>query len=113
MAQSASGNGYSREQNKGGILLTAILFLVFFSGILLIILEDYRVAKDYYLESKDFFTAKIMMEMFLEEYYTSDTAVVSPVEFSAGTLTYKELDQLEIKVYINGNTLTFHKELKD
>lgn len=101
-----------QKQNEGGILLTALLFLALFSGVLLIILEDYQVSQNFYLESRDLYTMKTMKEMFLDEYYTKSEKITNPVEFSTGTITYKETDQLVISVTVNGNTIAFQEKLK-
>lgn len=108
----AKENISSHGKHEGGILLTALLFFTLFSGVLLLLLADYQSTQNFYLETRDLYTAKIMKEMFLDEYYTKPDTVKSPVQFSTGELTYKETDKLEVTVMIRGNKLVFHEKLK-
>lgn len=106
-------SGSNQTNNRGGILLTAILFLMFFSSIFFMLFEDYQITKSYYLSCKDLYVAKIMKEMFLDEYYRKESVSKSPVEFSTGNLTYTEGEQLQIKVIVGNQVFLFSEERRE
>lgn len=106
-------NGFKQKHNQGGILLTAILFLLFFTSLFLVLVEDYQITKSYYLNSKNQYTARIMKEMFLNEYYQKDGLTENPIEFSTGTLTYTEKERLEIDVRLGTQHFSFSEDLRE
>lgn len=105
-------NGLYQKLNKGGVLLTALFFMLFFSGILLIILDDYHISQQFYLASKELYQAKIMKEIFLDEYYNSNEMPNNPTLFNCGRLSYTEKEQLIISVTISQRVFTFYEALK-
>lgn len=98
--------------HRGGILLTALLFMLLYSSVLLILLEDHRVTQNQYLVTRDLYLARSMKEMFLQEYRLEEKPPTL-VNFSSGVLTYTESnDELRIRIVINRQVYNFQEKLK-
>lgn len=52
---------------RGGILLTALLFIFLFIFLFALVIEDFQVTQHFSKNTKDYYTAKIMVSMFLFE----------------------------------------------
>ncbi|MDH6365550.1 hypothetical protein M2139_002565 [Enterococcus sp. PF1-24] len=113
MKLTAKGNGFCRGNNQGGLLLTTLMFLLFFSTVFIVVYEDYQLAKEYYVNSRDLYLAKTMKEMFLTAYYQEEALPENPIEYTTGKVSYTEQTDLIVVVEIDGWNFTFHEPLRE
>ncbi|MGX7136705.1 competence type IV pilus minor pilin ComGG [Enterococcus silesiacus] len=98
---------------KGGILLTTLLFVFLFSFLFVLVLEDFQLTQRFTQKTKDYYSAKIMVSMFLsdvkQEQYPLEKA--GNQHFSTGTLHYEyKQPTLNLTVQLKQTTYTFQEK---
>ncbi|MGX7149350.1 competence type IV pilus minor pilin ComGG [Enterococcus ureasiticus] len=104
------------KKYKGGVLLTALLFVFLFSFIFTLVLEDFQLTHRFTKKTKDYYIAKTMVSMFLSDIKQEKQQLVKKgyQNFSIGTLQY-EYDQatISIVVQLNQTTYSFQEQYKE
>ncbi|MGX7113259.1 competence type IV pilus minor pilin ComGG [Enterococcus termitis] len=102
----------AKNNYKGGILLTTILFLFLFSSLFTLVLEEFKLTQQFTQKSKEYYIAKTMVSIFISEIKQSKKMIDKEgyQDFSSGRLTY-EYDQKTIicTIFINQKSYTFHE----
>lgn len=102
-----------KTKYRGGILLSALLFLFLLSFLFLIVLEDFQLTQRFSKKTKDFYTAQIMVDMFLfEAEQKKELKLKGEINFSTGKLHYIfNKNTIEIVVVIGKDTYQFQEKL--
>ncbi|MGM0126082.1 hypothetical protein IGI37_003483 [Enterococcus sp. AZ194] len=114
MGTNIGGSGQSQNKNRGGIFLSVLLFFSLTTSLLLIVLEDEKLNTDFMIRTTNLYYAKTIKELFLTEYYGSESESAPPPKgtsddfpksgerlYNKGTLTYTTEDKkliMEIKI---------------
>lgn len=101
------------RQYKGGILLTTLLFVFLFSFLFVLVLDDFQLTQRFTQKTKDYYSAKIMVSMFLsdvkEEQYPLEKT--GHQHFSTGMLYYEYKQPiLKLTVQLKQTTYTFQEK---
>ncbi|MBO0440882.1 competence type IV pilus minor pilin ComGG [Candidatus Enterococcus ikei] len=102
-----------KKRHRGGVLLTALLFIFLFSFIFILVLEDFQLTQRFSQKTRDYYIARTMSSMFFfdvkQEQRTLDKTGYQ--KFSTGILYY-EYDQKTIKftVRLDQETYKFQEE---
>ncbi|WP_207694134.1 hypothetical protein DOK67_0001925 [Enterococcus sp. DIV0212c] len=102
-----------KKRHRGGVLLTALLFIFLFSFIFMLVLEDFQLTQRFAQKTRDYYIAKTMISMFFfdvkQEQRTLDKTGYQ--KFSTGILQY-EYDQKTVKftVQLNQAIYKFQEE---
>lgn len=102
-------------KHKGGILLTALLFIYLFSFIFILVLEDFKLTQQFVLETKNFYIAKTMVSMFLFDLKQENKEVKHMGQecFSSGSLEYTyDQNKLNFSITIGGQRYNFQENYK-
>lgn len=104
------------KRYKGGVLLTALLFVFLFSFIFTLVLEDFQLMQRFTKKTKDYYIAKTMISMFLSDIKQEKQSLTKKghQNFSTGLLTY-EYDQttLTIVVQVDQAIYRFQEEYRE
>lgn len=97
-----------RSKYKGGVLLTTILLVFLFSFIFILILEDFQLTQRFTKNTKEYYTAKTMVSMFLYEVKRERQPLANKGNqaFSVGTLDY-EYDGMAITCVVQLNNRVY------
>lgn len=98
---------------RGGILLTALLFLFLFSFLFTLVIEDFQVTQHFSKNTKDYYTAKIMVSMFLFEVKQEHRSLEKEGQqaFSEGILNYQYDERtIYFSIELGQQSYTFQEE---
>ena len=89
--------------------MTTVLFLFLLSFLFLTILEDFKLTQQFYFETKDYYIAKIMTQVFLTN--KKIPTEKGELTFSKGTLFYHvKGNYISMEVKINNRNYIFKEE---
>lgn len=97
-----------KNKYRGGILLTALLFLFLFSFIFTLVLEDFQMTQRFSQKTTTYYIAKTMVSMFLSDVKQGHQLLeeAGQQHFSTGTFRY-EYDQRTVKFTVQINQITY------
>lgn len=98
---------------RGGILLTALLFIFLFSFLFTLVIEDFKVTQHFSKNTKDYYTARIMVSMFLFEVKQEQRSLQKEGQqvFSEGILNYKSDERtIYFSVKLGQQSYNFQEE---
>ncbi|MBP2099420.1 competence type IV pilus minor pilin ComGG [Enterococcus rivorum] len=98
---------------KGGVLLTALLFVLLFSFLFTLVVEEARLTNHFSIRTKDFYSAKIIYSMFCIEINQEQQLLANTgmIEYSEGKLSYRLEDEyLFIDITVNQKKYQFKKK---
>ena len=104
------GNGKftHKRRHKGGILLTALLFVQLLSLMLLLVLENSHTTALFYTKTIETYEARIMSELFHAEFLQNELEDRGTRFYNVGKLTYERQGQsLQIECYVKSRRFTF------
>ena len=103
-----NGKFTHKSRHKGGILLTALLFVQLLSLMLLLVLENSRTTALFYTKTIETYEARIMSELFHAEFLQNEMADQGSRLYNVGKLTYERQGQsLQIECYVKSRRFTF------
>lgn len=97
---------------KGGVLLTALLFVLLFSFLFTLVVEEARLTNHFSIKTRDFYSAKIIYNMFCIEINQEQQLLANTgmIEYSEGKLSYRlEGEYLIIDISVNQKEYQFKK----
>lgn len=103
-----NGKYTHKRWHKGGILLTALLFVQLLSLMLLLVLENSRTTALFYTKTIETYEALIMSELFHAEFLQNELEDRGTRFYNVGKLTYERQGQsLQIECYVKSRRFTF------
>ena len=103
-----NGKYTHKRRHKGGILLTALLFVQLLSLMLLLVLENSRTTALFYTKTIETYEALIMSELFHAEFLQNELEDRGTRFYNVGKLTYARQGQsLQIECYVKSRRFTF------
>lgn len=104
------------KKYKGGVLLITLLFVFLFSFIFMLVLEDFQLTQRFATKTKDYYTAKTMVSMFLAEFRQKKHPLAKKgyEHFSTGELKYEyDKEVLRVVVRLNQTIYTFQEHYRE
>ncbi len=103
-----NGKFTHKRRHKGGILLTALLFVQLLSLMLLLVLENSRTTALFYTKTIETYEARIMSELFHAEFLQNELADQGSRLYNVGKMTYARQGQLlQIECHVKSRRFTF------
>ncbi|MTD42336.1 hypothetical protein GIX45_27655 [Erwinia sp. CPCC 100877] len=100
-----------RHKPQGGILLTVLLLIFLFSFMFEVVLEDYRTAEQFSQKTSNYYLAKTMASLFLQEFKENPTEKSGQQKFSSGILYYEcQNDLIIITVKFENQIVIFNEK---
>lgn len=97
---------------RGGVLLTALLFMLFFSFLFSLVVEETQLTNHFSMKTQEFYTAKIIYSIFFInlKQQSQDLAPVGVIHYSKGELSYTiNGDYILTEITVNQKKYQFKK----
>jgi uncharacterized membrane protein YeiB len=101
----------TRYKPQGGILLTVLLLVFLFSFLFEVVLDDYRITDKFTQKTSNYYLAKTMASMFLQEMKEEQIEKSGQQTFSSGVLYYDyQNDSIVFTVKLENQVITFQEK---
>lgn len=101
------------NKHQGGILLSAVMMVGLVSLLFLTVIENTKLTTDFSVKTLHFYQAKIMSELFWQDYQKTEMLSKGEAVYNTGKIFYEEKDgQLEMNCQIQNRFFTITMPLK-